>query len=155
MKCVVCQAETAEGRVSRRGFICSAACSQQLAAQAEKLYKTLLQEPIGEIPRKLSVENFEWWSLKVAVHFLDWLRSEGKIELIEDYLQDPEFMALRIKELVIEQLPEGLVTTQRNPGLFPPDYFHRFTRPVRRDELVHAALATGMFDPFAFGTASS
>lgn len=117
---------------------------QVLAARAEQLHTELLKEPVHEIPAELAVPDFERWVLKVAVHFLQSLEEEGGKDALPLYLQRPEIAALRIKELVVEKLPDGYIATERNPSLLGPDYLYTFPQPIPRQVFIQAAVDAGV-----------
>lgn len=154
MNCIVCGTELMDVHVTPWGSVFSDDYRQELAARTERLFSALLLEPIDEIPAEVTVADFERWALKVAVHFIDSLKTAGKFELIASHLQRPEFMSLEIKERVCQHIPDGYVTIQRNPSPLPPDWFYSFVRPIPKGVVLAASMATGLFEPGALGDPS-
>ncbi len=85
------------------GPICSDDCGQIAKCRRDSYHNELLKEPAGQMPNNLSTGDFERWSLKFALHFLNGLSKREKAKL-NPLLTIPEELALEFKERILRHI---------------------------------------------------
>jgi hypothetical protein len=123
------------------GFFCSQECVAAFAARREELHEALAKENLSDIPEDVTVQDFERFALRIAVQLLQRPELKG---LLPAWATAPEILALRIKEVLVQQLPPKYLRIERNLGPLPPDYTYQFTSPLPRRLLLKAAENLGM-----------
>lgn len=145
MVCRQCHQEHTSGRVSFFGAFCSVECAQAFAEVRRQLHAELLGEDTTDLPAEVAVPDFERFALRIAAHAL---RSCNDLKgELPAWVRDPDILALRVKELLVQQLPSEYLRVERNRGLLGPDYSYQFAAPLPRRLVLEAAERAGVIAP--------
>lgn len=138
------RADLMSGHLTLYGYFCSTKCAAAFAEGRSRFHAEALTEALTALPDELAVEDFERFGLRIAAHIIEGDKLQNALPLS---MRNPDILALRVKELVVQELPDEYVRIKRNPGLLGPDYWYNFTRPIPRRVVLDAAERAGMLDP--------
>jgi len=122
------------------GPVCSDDCGQIGQGKRATYHKELLSEPSGQMPEKLETGDFERWSLKLALHFLNGLSSKERKRL-NPLLLIPEELSLEFKERILRHIKPCYVSEIEYKGhqrMFSSGEYC-FRQPVPCEHIVEAA----------------
>lgn len=142
MKCDVCNAEVSKGFLHSNGNSCSEDCSQILQGRRKAILDELRAEPIGQMPDKLDTMDFERFTLKFSVHFLDALKPKdrNKLKRNNPMMLLPEQFALEVKDQILRHIKPCYVSETEARG--HERMFHGgsycFRQPVPSEHVVDA-----------------
>lgn len=142
MNCEICNAPASQGLLGL-GFYCSDAHKAELLAQQKAQFDELRAESVNEMPEQFETEDFERWTLKFAVHFLDGLSEQNRAFLRKNnpMMLQADQLALEFKDRIICHLHKAYVSETRARG--HERMFHGgtycFRQPVPAEKIVEAA----------------
>jgi len=125
-----------------QGFACSEDCQQIANGRRKAFIDELKAEPINTMPEQLETHDFERWSLKFAVHFLDGLSDGDRKRLARSnpIFLSPEHLALDFKERIISHLHKAYVSDVEHRGhdrMFSSGTYC-FRQPVPAEKIIEA-----------------
>ena len=144
MKCELCDREVDSiFIVWGFGVVCSKACSRKARRRVKDDQQKLLEEAWDDMPEQLETADFERWTLKFAVHFLDALGESEREQFRENspMLLVPDQFALAVKKAILEKLHPSYVSSVEHYGverLFTAGTYC-FRQPVPREIILEAA----------------
>jgi hypothetical protein len=117
MECGICGKKT-DTALMHAGPYCSPKHERMLRARRTALHDQLLAEPDFSLPDELDLPAFERFSLKVALKSLQTLCPKHRAEIEErmPLLLVPEEMALKVKEEILQHIPDEYVELQEARG---------------------------------------
>jgi hypothetical protein len=144
MKCNICGHEATKGSIIfGSGFVCSEDCAQIARSGRKKFHDELNSEELCEMPDKLETQDFERWTLKFAVQYLQSI-SDADREVIANgnpIMLIPEELALDFKARILRHLHPAYHSNIQNRGhdrLFS-DGTYCLRQPVPKEKIIEAA----------------
>jgi hypothetical protein len=107
--------------------------------EQERLHAAVRSEPLTILPDGLTVEDFERFSLKVALYALD----VDEARNWPPEMREPDLLALRIKEILLRQLPEEYVRTWEEGTGWSRRVRYAFKSPVPKSLVLEAMRTVG------------
>ena len=136
-KCDQCGKEFEERPLSTAwGCYCSDECLNAFREKRRALHNELRLEALSSAPEELRVPDFERFALKLAVHALSNL--DG-VQSIPQYMRHPDVLSLRVKEILLQYLPQDYISTWEEPS----SWAYRFKKPIPRRLLFDAMRNAG------------
>lgn len=147
MKCDACHKDATDFNGGPWGVVCKA-CLPRARDQYLDRIASLRMENMLEAPDELDLEDFERFTLKVAVHCLDALSDDSKksIQKENPMILVPDLLALEFKGRVLKWLGDELVVTHEAKGhekLFH-DGTYRFRYKIPKDKVFAAFIKAGI-----------
>lgn len=142
IKCTVCDTESEKGFIHSNGISCSEDCSQILQGRLKAIHDELRAEPMEEMPDKLDTADFERFTLKFSIHFLNQLKPKDrkKLQRNNPLMLIPEQFALEVKDQILRHIHPAYVSETQARG--HERLFHGgtycFRQPVPCDHVVEA-----------------
>ena len=95
------------------------------------------------MPDEIEVWDFERFGLRIAVRALE----DNDLKNALPYcLSEPDVLALRVKELLVQELPPEYLRVWRNPAPFGSDCLYKFIAAIPKRTLLDAAERAGLLD---------
>ena len=126
--------------ISVWGSLCSDQCRKVFHDRRKRRHEELRIEPLVQAPDELTVPDFEDFALKIAVYAI---LNLGAVWDAPQFLQEPEILARRVKELLLQRLPEDYVHTWREGSGWTSKDLYTFAKPVPRELLFDAMREAG------------
>jgi len=142
MKCSVCEAEHDQGFIHSNGLSCSQDCSQILQGRLEAYRNELRAEPLAQMPDALDTGDFERFTLKFSLQFLDALKPKDRTKLKRNnpIMLIPERFALEVKDRILQHIKPCYVSEVESRG--HERMFHGgtycFRQPVPAEHIIEA-----------------
>lgn len=109
MKCHVCDQDKGEGFLTPLGFACKD-CEAASSAEWKAVCDTERALPIDDGPDQYDLPEFERFSLRLALHFLDDKAFVNKLRNANPMMCCPSEFSLWIKDQLIHAAPEHFTT---------------------------------------------
>lgn len=138
--CRQCGRDVKVDRISIWGIFCSDECTGAFHEQRKARHAELRAEPLLRAPEELTVPDFETFALKVAVYAA---LNLDEVQGVPEGMRVPEVLARRVKELLLERLPDDYVTTWREGSGWSREDRYSFKKPVPRQLLWDAMRSAG------------
>ena len=142
MKCTVCNTESEKGFIHSNGISCSEDCSQILQGRLKAIHDELLAEPVGHMPENLDTADFERFTLKFSLQFLNNLppKDRKKLQRNNPIMLVPEQFSLEIKDRILKYIHPAYVSETEERG--HKRLFHGgtycFRQPVPATHIIEA-----------------
>jgi hypothetical protein len=149
-KCERCGKEVSHGYISMDGVFFCEECLPAERAKWQRHLEELLNEPIGVVPEKFKVKDFDRFAMKVSVHIIHSLPEEIRRDLRENkpILLDPTSFALTIKAKVLSHMPlyyVSMVDVEGGERMFY-DGKYQFKADVPKEVVKDAYVKAGILD---------